>query len=144
MKSRFPFIIPEELVGAWAGWGAGTLVPQGALTPFILVIVSWCFLPASGFIIRRSQRWNHATATRIASISRLFVRKQVLNIMFSTLAGVAQWIEWRPANQRISSSIPNSQSGHMPMLWARSPVGGVWEATTHWCFSPSFSLPSPL
>ena len=36
----------------------------------------------------------------------------------------------------------DSQSGHMPRLWARCPVGGVWEATTHWCFS--FSLLSPL
>ena len=33
----------------------------------------------------------------------------------------------------------NSQSGHMPGLQARSPVGGVWEATTYWCFSPSLS-----
>ena len=38
----------------------------------------------------------------------------------------------------------DSQSGHMPGLWARSPVGGTREATTHWCFSPSFSFPSPL
>ena len=33
----------------------------------------------------------------------------------------------------------NSQSGHRPGLQARSPVGGAWEATTHWCFSPSLS-----
>ena len=26
--------------------------------------------------------------------------------------------------------------GHMPKLWATSSVGGGWEATTHWCFSP--------
>ena len=38
----------------------------------------------------------------------------------------------------------NSQSGHMPGLLARSPVGGVQEATTHWCFSPSLSLSLPL
>ena len=25
----------------------------------------------------------------------------------------------------------DSQSGHMPGLWARSPVGGALEATTH-------------
>ena len=25
----------------------------------------------------------------------------------------------------------DSQSGHMPVLWARSPVGGAGEATTH-------------
>ena len=39
------------------------------------------------------------------------------------LAGVAQWIELRPANQRIATSIPSL--GHIPGLWARSPVGGT-------------------
>ena len=34
------------------------------------------------------------------------------------------------------------QSRHMPELQVRSPVGGTWEATTHWCFSP-FLLPFP-
>ena len=33
----------------------------------------------------------------------------------------------------------NSQSGHVPGLQPRSPVGGTQEATTHWCFSPSLS-----
>ena len=33
----------------------------------------------------------------------------------------------------------HSQSGHMSGLWARSPVGATWEATTYWCFSPSLS-----
>ena len=38
----------------------------------------------------------------------------------------------------------DSQSGPMRGLWARSPVGGVWEATTHQCFSPSLSPSLPL
>ena len=38
----------------------------------------------------------------------------------------------------------NSQWGHMSGLQARSPVGGVHEATTHWCFSPSLSPFLPL
>ena len=38
----------------------------------------------------------------------------------------------------------NSQSRHMPGLWARSSVRGVREATTHGCFSPSLSLSLPL
>ena len=38
----------------------------------------------------------------------------------------------------------NSQSGHRPGLRARSPVGCTWEATTHWCFSPSLSPSLPL
>ena len=33
---------------------------------------------------------------------------------------------------------------HMPGLQARSPVGGMWEATTHWCFSPCLSPSLPL
>ena len=37
-----------------------------------------------------------------------------------------------------------SQSEHMPGSQARSPVGGAWEATTHWCFSPSLSPLLPL
>ena len=35
----------------------------------------------------------------------------------------------------------NSQLGHMPGLWARSPVGNTWETTTQWYFFPSFFLP---
>ena len=38
----------------------------------------------------------------------------------------------------------DSQSRHMPGLWTRSPVGGVWETTTHWWFSPSLSSSLPL
>ena len=33
----------------------------------------------------------------------------------------------------------DSQSGHMPGLLARSPVGGMRKATTPWCFSPHLS-----
>ena len=38
----------------------------------------------------------------------------------------------------------DSRSGHMPGLWARSPVGSTQEATTHQCFSPSLSPSLPL
>ena len=57
------------------------------------------------------------------------------------LADVAQWIECRPTNQRVTGSILSL--GHMLGLQARSPAGGMWEATTHRCFSPSFSCPAP-
>ena len=36
------------------------------------------------------------------------------------------------------------KSGHMPGLWARSPVGVTREAMAHWCFSPSLSPSLPL
>ena len=42
------------------------------------------------------------------------------------LAVVAQWIECWPANHWLGS-----QSGHMPGLQAKSPVGGAGDATTH-------------
>ena len=45
------------------------------------------------------------------------------------LAGVSQWIEGWPSNQRVAGSIPSL--GHMPGLQASSPVGGVPGATTH-------------
>ena len=33
----------------------------------------------------------------------------------------------------------DSQTRHKPGLYTRSPVGGLWEATSHWCFFPSLS-----
>ena len=48
-------------------------------------------------------------------------------------------VDWVPACEPKGHGF-DSQSGHMPGLGARSPDGGVWKATTHWCFSLSFSL----
>ena len=57
------------------------------------------------------------------------VNHKYKNFSFLSMAGVAQWIEWpgcEPKGHRF-----NSQSGHMPGLRNRFPVGGAWEATTH-------------
>ena len=54
------------------------------------------------------------------------------------LAGVAQWIECQPKGLQV-----NSWSGYIPWLRARSPFGGVREATDQ-CFSPSLSPSLPL
>ena len=54
------------------------------------------------------------------------------------LAGIAQWIEHRPVNQRVPGSIPSQ--GTCLGCRATSSLEGWWKATTHWCFSPSFSL----
>ena len=62
--------------------------------------------------------------------------------LYPALAVVAQWIECWSVNQRVAGLIPSL--GHMPELQARSPVGGTWEATTHWCFSPSLSPSLPF
>ena len=53
--------------------------------------------------------------------------------------GSVDWVPaWEPKGHWF-----NSQSGHVPGLLARPPVWGVWEATTHWCFSPSLFPPFP-
>ena len=57
-----------------------------------------------------------------------------LNNFYIALAGVAQWIECQPANQRVTGSIPSQGSclGCRP-----GPSRGKREASTYWCFSPS-------
>ena len=66
-------------------------------------------------------------------VSSLYQSKVMLRKSNLALAGVAQWIEHLPANQRVSGSIPIQRvsSSITPALWAISPVGGVQEATTH-------------
>ena len=60
------------------------------------------------------------------------------NKMSFVLAGVAQWVERQPANQKITCSL----SGHPPGLRARFPVGGLWEATHHTSMFLSLSFSS--
>ena len=54
---------------------------------------------------------------------------------------MAQWIECQPENQ---SHWFNSQWGHMPGLWARSLVGGMWERQPHMDVSLPLSPSLPL
>ena len=50
--------------------------------------------------------------------------------------GSVDWASaWEPKGHQF-----DSQSGHMPGLQARFPVGGDREATTHWYFSPFLPL----
>ena len=70
----------------------------------------------------------------------LFVNEMIFFFQpVSALAGVAQWIECRPANQ---SRRFYSQS--RALAWVAGqvgfPVGGAREATTSWCFPLSLSL----
>ena len=61
----------------------------------------------------------------------------------AALAGVAQWIQHGPANQRVASLIPSL--GHMPGLQARSPVVGCVRGNhTLMILALSFSFPSPV
>ena len=52
--------------------------------------------------------------------------------------GWCRLVDWAPACEPEGRQF-DSQPGHMPGLRARSPVGDMWGATTHWCFSPSLS-----
>ena len=62
--------------------------------------------------------------------------------LISALAGVPQWIEHEPVNQRVTGSI--SSLGLMPGLQARSPVGGTRGNHSLMFHSLSFSFLSPL
>ena len=65
-------------------------------------------------------------------------RKNIINIRGS-LAGVAQWIEHRPENQRVAGSIPSHK------LQARSgPQLGVSKMRPHIDVSLPLFFPSPL
>ena len=52
-------------------------------------------------------------------------------------------VDWVPACEP-KGCLFNSQSGHMPGLQPRSPVGGAQEAITYWCVSLSASPSLPL
>ena len=52
-------------------------------------------------------------------------------------------VDWVPAYEPKCHRF-DRQPGHMLGLQARSPVGGVQESTTLWCFSPSLSPPLPF
>ena len=78
----------------------------------------------------------------------LKIRRKKIKILQSTLAGVAQWIECQPANQKVSGSIPGQGTslgcGLGPLLGAcKRQLINV--SLAHQCFfSLSFFLPSPL
>ena len=72
---------------------------------------------------------------------------QFKNFLFFTLADVAQWIEHRPVNQRVASSIPGQgtcldyRPGHWVGASERQRMG---VSLTLQCCCPSFSLSLPL
>ena len=77
-----------------------------------------------------------------------FFRLKKIGVLFFEIRinqGCPGWcgaVGWMPACE-LKGHWFDSQSGHMPGLQARSPVGGAREATTCWCFFPSLpSFPS--
>ena len=65
---------------------------------------------------------NSTSNVSILNFSLYFI---LFKQIFTALSGIAQWIERRPPRQGVAGSIPSL--GHMPGLWARSPVGGGCE-----------------
>ena len=67
-----------------------------------------------------------------------------MKMRYGALAGVAQWIERQPANQKVTGSIPSQGT----CLGCRPgpPVGGMQEAIDRCvsCTLMILSLPSPL
>ena len=61
-------------------------------------------------------------------MDRVIVFQATLKIF--ALAGVAQWWSASPRTKSKGHWI-DSQAGHMPGLWTKSPVRGAQEATTH-------------
>ena len=73
--------------------------------------------------------------------------RHIKNAQSSAVAGVAQWIECQPGNQKVASLNPSQ--GTYPGCQPGPQVGDVQEATDQCIsrtlmFPPSFSLPSPL
>ena len=67
----------------------------------------------------------------------------ILHSIFKNSTGWCDLVDCVPTREPKGPRL-NSLSGHMPGMRARSPVGGTWEAATHWCFSPSFLPSFPL
>ena len=84
-----------------------------------------------------AQVWAQASAQEMFADDRM--KKET-----RALAGVAQWIEYWPAKQRVPGSIPSQGTF---LGWGLGPQYGAHQrqpATTHSCFSPSLSPSLPL
>ena len=90
-----------------------------------------------------TQTTKHAGSVPLNSFHSSLILWPVVKKTLGYFPGWCSSVNWAQAWDPEGRSF-NSRSGHMPGLWARSPVGGVWEATTHWYFSPSLSPSLPL
>ena len=81
--------------------------------------------------------------TEIQKISRKITMPGIQSKLIRYVPGWCGSADWVPAYEPKGHQL-DSQSGHMPGLWSRSPVGAVQEQTTHWCFSPSVPPSFPL
>ena len=87
--------------------------------------------------------------TEIQAFTAIFYCYSITVVIFlivTNLCSSPGWcgsVDWMPSGKPKGRQF-DSQSGHMPGLWARSTVGGVQEATTHRWFFASFSPFLPL
>ena len=143
--------------GLWESKDPGTrvsMMPLGNVEGQWFISDLWIYLlssshPLTAFIntrlVKSSHYWPDTRTWKDSWSTEAYIKKLYQCYHKDTptaLAGVAPWIECQPANQRITDSISNL--GHIPGFWARSPVGVVWEAHTHWCYSPSLFPSLPL
>ena len=100
----------------------------GITLHFHLNVILKYFVMHSSTVMTKAMFWNQKK--RIIFYVSLTFRNCLHN------PGWCGSVDWVQACE--SKGHPfDSRSGHMPGLWARFPVVGAWEATTHWCFSPS-------
>ena len=71
-----------------------------------------------------------------------------LKFSCTAMAGVTQWIECQPVNQRVVGSIPSQGTclgyGTSPQLWRGGGVSGGWERQPHIDVSLPLPLSSPI
>ena len=109
------------------GWGSNPQprrVPQVGIEP-------------STFLLWDKAPTNWATPAKAKEFFKCY-----LNIN-ATCPGQCGRVDWVLTSE-LKGCWFDSQSGHMPGLRTRFPVGGTREATTHWYFSPCLSPSLPL
>ena len=97
----------------WSGLlGLGFIIPQFSCVMLSLIVSEWLLVLLGyykfGLHLHLKQSWVNS--------------------------GWCGSVDWGPACEPEGRWF-KSQSRHMLELWARSPVGGAWEVTTHWYFS---------
>ena len=124
-----PYLVNQEVLSEASWTGVGVEQYQwgpGWSHPFILSssagrpLSSWesprdCKMAASPLAQCQTSQYKDS--------GRAKQRRVVPLLEKPALAGVAQWIECWPVNQRVASCIPSL--GHMPGLQARSSLKGV-------------------
>ena len=122
--------------------------------PFIILNISWQSLLDCKVSFQKSADsligtplwitlWISLAAFKILSLS-LIVGIWICGFSeFKTgsLAGIAQWIEHGLRTKGLPVQFPVRAHA---WISGQVPRGATWEATTHWCFSPSLSPSLPI